>query len=198
MWSRLWKNTRWTRPSSSVEPSWTVTTWRNTYSREEEVYTQANTHPHQYKHNSLETLMYQLHISFFSFFLFWWWWEEGGGGLFYLAKSFELVQNLELEWIPPDVCAHVKYSSNLCRCIYFAKKKLQRSLKSKAEWQWQSARLNLHNLPLQIFDFSNFFTFTIHNTKKWADLLQLDRLLGESLWKALMICDTFMVNHSVY
>lgn len=98
----------------------------------------------------------------------------------------------------PDVCAHVKYSSNLCRCIYFAKKKLQRSLKSKAEWQWQSARLNLHNLPLQIFDFSNFFTFTIHNTKKWADLLQLDRLLGESLWKALMICDTFMVNHSVY
>lgn len=197
MWSRLWKNTRWTRPSSSVEPSWTVTTWRNTYSREEEVYTQANTHPHQYKHNSLETLMYQLHISFFSFFLFWWWWEEGGG-LFYLAKSFELVQNLELEWIPPDVCAHVKYSSNLCRCIYFAKKKLQRSLKSKAEWQWQSARLNLHNLPLQIFDFSNFFTFTIHNTKKWADLLQLDRLLGESLWKALMICDTFMVNHSVY
>lgn len=196
MWSRLWKNTRWTRPSSSVEPSWTVTTWRNTYSREEEVYTQANTHPHQYKHNSLETLMYQLHISFFSFFLFWWWWEEGGG-LFYLAKSFELVQNLELEWIPPDVCAHVKYSSNLCRCIYFAKKKLQRSLKSKAEWQWQSARLNLNNLPL-IFHFSNFFTFTIHNTKKWADLLQLDRLLGESLWKALMICDTFMVNHSVY
>lgn len=194
MWSRLWKNTRWTRPSSSVEPSWTVTTWRNTYNREEEVYTQANTHPHQYKHNSLETLMDQLHISFFFFFLFWWWWEEGGG-LFYLAKSFELVQNLE--WITPDVCAHVKYSSNLCRCIYFAKKKLQRSLKSKAEWQWQSARLHLNNLPL-IFDFSNFFTFTIHNTKKWADLLQLDRLLGESLWKALMICDTFMVNHSVY
>lgn len=190
MWSRLWKNTRWTRPSSSVEPSWTVTTWRNTYNREEEVYTQANTHPHQYKHNSLETLMDQLHISFFFF---------GGGerrrGLFYLAKSFELVQNLE--WITPDVCAHVKYSSNLCRCIYFAKKKLQRSLKSKAEWQWQSARLHLNNLPL-IFDFSNFFTFTIHNTKKWADLLQLDRLLGENLWKALMICDTFMVNHSVY
>lgn len=193
MWSRLWKNTRWTRPSSSVEPSWTVTTWRNTYSREEEVYTQANTHPHQYKHNSLETLMDQLHISFFFFGG-----SERRGCLFYLAKSFELVQNLELEWIPPDVCAHVKYSSNLCRCIYFAKKKLQRSLKSKAEWQWQSARLNLHNLPLQIFDFSNFFTFTIHNTKKWADLLQLDRLLGESLWKALMICDTFMVNHSVY
>lgn len=181
MWSRLWKNTRWTRPSSSVEPSWTVTTWRSIYSREEEVYTQANTHPHQYKHNSLETLMDQLHISFFFLFFLFWWWEEGG--LFYLAKSFELVQNLE--WIPPDVCAHVKYSSNLCRCIYFAKKKLQRSLKSKAEWQWQSARLNLNNLPL-IFDFSNFFTFTIHNTKKWADLLQLDRLLGESLWKALM------------
>lgn len=192
MWSRLWKNTRWTRPSSSVEPSWTVTTWRNTYSREEEVYTQANTHPHQYKHNSLETLMDQLHISFFLFGGG----ERRGGGLFYLAKSFELVQNLE--WITPDVCAHVKYSSNLCRCIYFAKKKLQKSLKSKAEWQWQSARLNLNNLPL-IFDFSNFFTFTIHNTKKWADLLQLDRLLGESLWKALMICDTFMViNHSVY
>lgn len=194
MWSRLWKNTRWTRPSSSVEPSWTVTTWRNTYSREEEVYTQANTHPHQYKHNSLETLMDQLHISFFFLFFFF-----GGGerrrGLFYLAKSFELVQNLE--WITPDVYAHVKYSSNLCRCIYFAKKKLQRSLKFKAEWQWQSARLNLNNLPL-IFDFSNFFTFTIHNTKKWADLLQLDRLLGESLWKTLMICDTFMVNHSVY
>lgn len=160
MWSRLWKNTRWTRPSSSVEPSWTVTTWRNTYSREEEVYTQANTHPHQYKHNSLETLLDQLHISFFFLFFLFWWWEEGG--LFYLAKSFELVQNLELEWIPPDVCAHVKYSSNLCRCIYFAKKKLQRSLKSKAEWQWQNARLNLNNLPL-IFYFSNFFY--LYNTQ---------------------------------
>lgn len=192
MWSRLWKNTRWTRPSSSVEPSWTVTTWRSIYSREEEVYTQANTHPHQYKHNSLETLMDQLHISFFSFLVV----VRGGG----VCSIWQKVLSLFKTWngyLQTYVCAHVKYGSNLCRCIYFAKKKLQKSLKSKAEWQWQNARLNFNNLPL-IFDFSNFFTFTIHNTRKWADLLQLDRLLGESLWKALMICNTFMVNHSVY
>lgn len=191
MWSRLWKNTRWTRPSSSVEPSWTVTTWRNTYSREEEVYTQANTHPHQYKHNSLETLMDQLHISFFFFF---------GGERRGVCSIWQKVLSLFKTW-NGYLQTYVPMWNTVAiyaDAFILQKKKLQRSLKSKAEWQWQNARLNLHNLPLQIFDFSNFFTFTIHNTKKWADLLQLDRLLGESLWKALMICDTFMVNHSVY
>lgn len=154
MWSRLWKNTRWTRPSSSVEPSWTVTTWRNTYSREEEVYTQANTHPHQYKHNSLETLMYQLHISFFSFFLFWWWWEEGGGVCSIWQKVLSLFKtwNGYLQTYVPMWNTVAIYAD----AFILQKKKLQRSLKSKAEWQWQNARLNLNNLPL-IFYFSNFF-----------------------------------------
>lgn len=46
--------------------------------------------------------------------------------------------------------------------LFCKKKKLQRSLKSKAEWQWQNARLNLNNLPL-IFYFSNFFY--LYNTQ---------------------------------
>lgn len=77
-----------------------MTTWRSTYSREEEVYTQANTHPHQYKHNSLQTSMEQLHINVFLFF--------GGGALlnklYFLGKKWKLFRLNHTTPVNTDRC----------------------------------------------------------------------------------------------